>query len=102
MLIGLSFGLAARLDLFDGTVMALLGVGWDFRAPVRAGDTVTVHIEIVEVSPSRTKPDRGVLRLALRIVNQTGATVQEGSARLLMSRTRPATAAWGRVEGPAS
>ena len=30
--IGLAFGLASRLDLIDGTVIALLSVAWEFKA----------------------------------------------------------------------
>ena len=33
--IGMAFGLASRLDLIDGTAVALLGVIWDFKAPMR-------------------------------------------------------------------
>lgn len=83
--IGMAFGLASRLDLIDGTVMALLGVEWDFRAPVRAGDTIHAVIEVREARASR-QVDRGVLTLGFAIVNQVDATVQEGVARLLMRR----------------
>ena len=38
--IGIAFGLASRLDLIDGTVVALLGVNWKFKAPMRMGATV--------------------------------------------------------------
>ena len=49
--IGIAFGLASRLDLIDGTVVALLGVTWDFRVPMRPGDTIRALIEVVGVGP---------------------------------------------------
>lgn len=83
--IGMAFGLASRLDLIDGTVIALLGVQWDFRAPVRAGDTIHAIITVAETRPTRD-PARGLLTLAFDIGNQSGTTVQDGTARLLMRR----------------
>jgi acyl dehydratase len=85
MAIGMAFGLASRLDLLDGTVMALLSVQWDFKAPVRAGDTLHAEIEVAEKRPAQ-KPDRGVVGLAFQLVNQHGTTVQVGSCRVLMRR----------------
>ena len=38
--------------------------------PVRPGDTLHTELEIVEKTPSRSKPDRGILRIAYRIGNQ--------------------------------
>lgn len=98
--IGMAFGLASRLDLIDGTVVALLGVAWDFKAPVRPGDTVRAIIEVVEAR-AVSRPDRGLVGLAFTIENQHGTAVQQGSARLLMRRERPATGEWGPVPPPA-
>lgn len=85
MAIGMAFGLASRLDLLDGTVMALLSVQWDFKAPVRAGDTLRAVIDVAEKRPTK-KPDRGVVGLAFRLVNQQGTIVQLGNCRVLMRR----------------
>ena len=43
--------------------------------PVRPGDTLRVHVEILEVKPSRSKPDRGVIRSGYRVTNQHGEAV---------------------------
>ena len=83
--IGLAFGLASRLDLIDGTVIALLSVQWEFRAPVRAGDTLHAQIAATEARPSKQQ-DRGVVGLSIDMVNQHGETTQAGSCRLLMRR----------------
>ncbi|HZB92976.1 MAG TPA: MaoC family dehydratase [Stellaceae bacterium] len=38
--------------------------------PVRPGDTLHTEIEVKEKTPSRSKPDRGILRIAYTIKNQ--------------------------------
>ncbi|MGB4064013.1 MAG: MaoC family dehydratase [Azonexus sp.] len=44
-------------------------------APVRPGDTLHSEIEVLEVRPSNTKPDRGIARLKYQAVNQRGEAV---------------------------
>ena len=92
--IGMAFGLAARLDLIDGTVIALLGVTWDFKAPIRPGDTIHAAIAVTAMRETR-HADRGVLTLSLDLVNQVGTVAQAGVARLLMRRTPHPAIAWG-------
>ena len=92
--IGIAFGLAARLDLIDGTVVALLGVTWDFRAPTRAGDTLHAVIDVVGKREVKN-PEHGLVELSITLVNQSDVVAQTGSARLLMRRSRPAIATWG-------
>ena len=84
--IGLAFGLASRLDLIDGTVIALLSVQWEFKAPVRAGDTLHADIAVNETRPSK-QLDRGIIGLRIDMVNQDGDVTQAGSCRLLMRRS---------------
>ncbi len=94
--IGIAFGLASRLDLIDGTVIALLGVAWEFKAPVRSGDTIKASIEVIEMRDVKN-PDHGLLELCIRLINQQETIVQDGSARLLMKRTHYDNAVWGEV-----
>ena len=44
-------------------------------APVRAGDTISARMEVIEARPSASKPDRGVIRSRWVVTNQTGQTV---------------------------
>jgi acyl dehydratase len=44
-------------------------------APVRPGDTLHTEIEVIEVRPSNSKPDRGIARLRYHAVNQRGEVV---------------------------
>jgi acyl dehydratase len=43
--------------------------------PVRPGDTLAVRIEVLEVVPSRSKPDRGHVKLRYTMRNQDDDTV---------------------------
>ena len=87
--IGLAFGLASRLDLIDGTVIALLSVQWEFRAPVRAGDTLHASIGVMETRPTK-QPDRGIVGLSIEMINQDDVVTQAGSCKLLMRRMEAA------------
>jgi acyl dehydratase len=95
--IGMAFGLASRLDLIDGTVVALLGVIWDFKAPMRPGDTVRALIGVIGKRPVKN-PSLGLIELTIELVSQRDEILQSGSARLLLRRTRPPAAIWGQVE----
>ncbi|WP_260924134.1 MaoC/PaaZ C-terminal domain-containing protein [Novosphingobium sp. 9] len=58
--------------------LELLGLGLDDLAwseAVRPGDTLVARREIVEARPSRSKPDRGVVRIAVTVTNQHDRTV---------------------------
>lgn len=56
-------------------VSILAGLGWDevrFLEPGRPGDTLTLRRECLEVRPSTSKSDRGVVRNRLILTNQHG------------------------------
>ena len=59
--------------------------------PTRPGDTLTVVSEIEEVIPSRSRPDRGMVRVRNETLNQNGEIVQVVIAKLVVPR-RSATA----------
>lgn len=71
--------LSMRL-LVDGLPIAggLIGVGGEttWPRPTRPGDTLTVHIEVLEITPSRSRPDRGMVRTRNETRNQHGEPVQ--------------------------
>ena len=58
-------------------------------APVRPGDTLHSEIEVLEVRPSTSKPDRGIARLKYQAVNQRGEVVLGFIVNHLLRR-RPA------------
>jgi acyl dehydratase len=58
-------------------------------APVFHGDTLFVQSEVLEVSPSRSKPDRGVVKVHTKAFNQDGTLVAEFKRAVLVRRKNP-------------
>ena len=56
--------------------------------PVRPGDALSVRVTVLEVRPSRSKPDRGLLRSRIEVLDRDGAIVMTLVA-LNMLRRRP-------------
>lgn len=57
--------------------------------PVRPGDTLSVRATVTEVRPSRSKPDRGIVRSFVEVLNGNREVVMTLSALTLILR-RPA------------
>jgi acyl dehydratase len=68
--------------------------------PVFHGDTLFVETEVLEVKPSKSKLDRGVVRVHTRALNQDGVLVAEFKRLVLVPRKNPGEApkAEGDVE----
>lgn len=104
------FGIAAFLGWFDAsgiaadTAVAMLDSHWRYLAPVIVGDRL--HFEMIVTRCRRSsKGDRGVVGRHVRIRNEAGTLVQEGSTALLVrargDAARPGqeffTAGWARA-----
>ena len=76
-------GLISQLGLTRGTAIAYLSLDWNFRDVVKIGDTIKVQLRIAE-KHSTSKPERGVVRMFVVVVNQKGTVVQEGENTLLV------------------
>jgi acyl dehydratase len=61
----------------------------DWPRPTRPGDILHVESEIVEVRPSRSRPERGTVTVRSETLNQHGEIVQAMTAKLVVQR-RPA------------
>jgi acyl dehydratase len=87
LVLSMAIGLMAQLNLIDGTALALLDLKWEFKAPVKIGDTIRARVTPIEKRPTR-KQGRGVLVLRFEVENQRGEAVQTGTITLLM-KMRP-------------
>lgn len=56
-----------------GTVF--LNVNWDFKAPVRPGDTITGEVTVTKI-----RDDKPISELQTRVLNSDGGVVLEGTA----------------------
>lgn len=90
--IALTFRLFIQTGLLADSSLGSPGVD-ELRwfAPVRPGDTLRAEIEVLEVTPSNSKPDRGIARLRYAALNQHGDRVASFVVNHLLKR-RPADA----------
>lgn len=79
-----------RLNVESGPPLAggIIGAGGELSwpAPTRPGDVLHVESEVVEIRPSRSRPDRGTIVLLSRTINQRGDVVQILNAKLVVPR----------------
>ena len=67
----------------------VIGAGFDemrWPRPVRPGDTLRLHCEILAVTPSKLHPSRGTVRVRMTTLNQKDQPVQTMVANLLAFR----------------
>jgi len=66
----------------------IVGLGGEMAwpKPTRPGDTLHVESEIVEITPSRSKPQRGIVTVRSTMLNQSGEPVYLLTAKLLALR----------------
>jgi acyl dehydratase len=90
--LAVAHGLLFRLDLISTTAIAFAGIeDWKFLSPVFFGNTIHCNIEVADVIFSKSKPDRGILKLKFEVFNEdTGKVAQAGVKSLMMMR-KPAT-----------
>ena len=89
------FVMAIRTRLLHDTpgtgtdIAVIAALGYDelrFHAPVRAGDTLQLRQEWLDKRVSDSKPDRGVARSRVSLVNQDGVQVMSHIDTVLVRR----------------
>ena len=80
-------GLANQSGIWEGTTLALIEMTTKFAGAVRFGDTIRMEQKVVAKKES-SKPDRGVVTVESRVLNQRDETVLEGTWTLLMARKK--------------
>ena len=88
----LVYSLALGMSVSDVSGKAIANLATEelkHPAPVFHGDTLFVESEALEVTPSRSKPDRGVVKVHTRVFNQDGTLVAEFKRAVLVPRRSP-------------
>jgi acyl dehydratase len=79
-----------RLLVTGGVPFAagVIGLGGEIAwpRPTRAGDVLRVESEIVEILPSRSKPNQAIVRVRSTTLNQHGEPVQVFTGKILSFR----------------
>ncbi|RZI84383.1 MAG: MaoC family dehydratase [Rubrivivax sp.] len=82
-----------RLNVEGGLPVqgGIVGAGGEISwpRPTRAGDVLQVESEVLEIKPSRSKPQQGMVTVRSETRNQHGDTLQVLTAKLVVPR-RPA------------
>ncbi len=82
--------LTMRLLVEGGAPIAggIVGAGGEIAwpRPTRPGDVLRVESEVLEVTPSRSRPDRGMVTLRSTTLNQNGEAVRILTAKLVVPR----------------
>lgn len=86
LLVAYAAGLRQQTRFMEGTTIALAGLKDTFRSVTKAGDTIHCRIEITEMKPSRSKPDRGLLVYNCDTINQNGVTVLSQEVTVMLKR----------------
>lgn len=80
--------LTMRLLVESGMPLAggIIGAGGDISWPqaTRPADVLHVESEIITLTPSRSRPDRGMLQVRSQTINQSGEVVQILNAKLMV------------------
>ncbi len=91
--------LAVRTMLLDRLPMldSMLGtVVWDelrFHKPARPGDDLSVETEWLEKRVSKSKPDRGLVKMRVTVLNQRDEPVMSQFDTIMMRLRQPGSAA---------
>ena len=67
----------------------IIGLGFEeFRwpRPVRPGDELSLQTEVLEVRPSQSRPEQGLIKIRVTTLNQAGEAVQILVGTLLVRR----------------
>lgn len=85
-----TMGITMKLLVESGARIAggIIGAGGEvsWPRPTRPDDVLTVESHVVEVTPSKSRPDRGMVLLRNETKNQKGETVQVMTAKLVVPR----------------
>lgn len=78
-------GLIGRMNIWEQTIVAFLGLRWRFEAPIRFGDTVAAVLEVTGTRETR-KGDAGLVTYGIEVLKQHDELVQTGEWDVMLSR----------------
>ena len=74
------------LPLADGIIGAGGDISWP--KPTRPGDVLRVDSEVLDIMPSRSRPDRAMVLMRCETRNQHGDVLQSFSPKLVVTKRR--------------
>ena len=87
--IALATGMMHEMGIFHKSVVAMLSLKeWAFKKPIFIGDTLHLTLEVTAKHPGESTRVGSIDRL-MRLINQHGEIVQEGSSDVLVLKQVP-------------
>ncbi|HRQ37643.1 MAG TPA: MaoC/PaaZ C-terminal domain-containing protein [Chloroflexota bacterium] len=83
--VAMATGMANMTGLMAGTTIALMEQNIQYKGAVKFGDTVRLQMEVIEKRET-SKPDRGIVKLAAKVLNQRDELVVDMVWTQLMKR----------------
>ena len=88
----LVYSLALGMSVSDVSGKAIANLATEELShpnPVFHGDTLFCETEVLDVKPSKSKPDRGIVKVHTRVLNQDGVLVAEFKRLVLVPKKNP-------------
>ena len=85
LIASIATGLGNQLGIFEGTTIAVLGMTFNYKGPVKFGDTIHLQLKVSEKKET-SKPERGIVTFHTNILNQRDETVIDGQWVVMMAR----------------
>jgi acyl dehydratase len=83
--VAMSTGMSNWTGIFAGTTIALMEQNIKYTGAVKFGDTVHLEMEIIDKKET-SKPERGIINIAAKMLNQGGQVVVDMKWTLMMKR----------------
>jgi 3-hydroxybutyryl-CoA dehydratase len=84
-LIGVIAHAGLSYELTEDSILALMELTWQFKAPIYIGDTIHVEQTVKGLRESSTG-DSGILTFTKEVVNQNKEVVQTGTTTILLAK----------------
>lgn len=79
--------MASCVPIVNGLIGAGCEIAWP--RPTRPDDTLHVSVTVAAIAPSRSRPERGIVTLAVDTLNQDEQCVQRMSVKIVVFRRVP-------------
>ena len=84
-LLGVIVHAGLSYELTEKSILALLELTWQFKAPIYIGDTIHVEQRVKDMQIG-SSGDHGVLTFEKKVINQKNEVVQTGTTTILLAR----------------
>jgi len=88
--LSLASGLIVRTNMWEGSIVAFLGLRWRFEAPLFLGDTMHVELEVTSLRET-SRGDAGIVTYGIEIKNQRDEVTQRGDWDIMLKRRSPSS-----------